>query len=137
MVHRNGIMAQPTRYVIWTTLAIMLLLACIFAGCTSNQSTPQAPVVTQSPQSEPNSVTIEKFAFNPETLTIKPGTTVTWKNRDAVDHTIIAESGSTIQFRSKELGSGDSYSFTFSEPGTYPYYCSIHPSMRGTIVVQS
>lgn len=146
-LRRNGIMLSSTRYVFWTGCAIALILACIVAGCTSNQSTssPQATTqptqsaqgTTQAPQGATNSITIEKFAFNPGTLTVKPGTAVTWTNRDGVDHTIVSDSGSTTQFTSERLANGAAYTFTFSQPGTYAYHCSLHPSMKGTIEVQS
>lgn len=137
-------MFSSTRYVFWTGCTIVLILACIVAGCTSNQSmsNPQATTqptqgTTQAPQGETKSITIEKFAFNPGTLTVKPGTAVTWTNRDGVDHTIVSDSGSATQFTSDRLANGAAYTFTFNQPGTYAYYCSIHPSMKGTIVVQS
>lgn len=142
-LHRNGIMLSSTRYVFWTGCAIALILACIVAGCTSNQSTSKPQVTTQptqiisqAPLGETNSITIEKFSFNPAILTVKPGTIVTWTNRDGVDHTIVSDSGSTTQFTSEKLSNGAAYTFTFNQAGTFAYHCSIHPSMKGTIVVQ-
>lgn len=143
-LHRNGIMLSSTRYVFWTACAVTLILACIVAGCTSNQSTsnPQGTtqpteVTTQAPQSESNSIMIEKFALNPVTLTVKPGTRVTWTNRDGVAHTIMSDSGSTVQYTSEQLAYGAVYTYTFDQAGTYTYHCSIHPSMKGSIVVKS
>ena len=80
-------------------------------------------------------VTIGNFTFGPQALTVKPGTTVTWLNGDDIPHTVVAADKTT--FRSKPLESGDSFAFTFSKPGTYPYFCSIHPHMTGKIVVRA
>ncbi len=79
------------------------------------------------------SVEIKDYAFTPPTLTVPTGTTVTWTNNDAVPHTATAQDGS---FDSGNLNPGQSYSFTFSTPGTYSYVCQYHGGMQGTIVVQ-
>ena len=78
-------------------------------------------------------VTIGNFTFGPGVLTVKAGTTVTWTNGDDIPHTVVSDDKTT--FRSKVLDSDDSFSFTFSKPGTYPYFCSIHPHMTGKVVV--
>jgi plastocyanin len=83
--------------------------------------------------SEGTSVTIKDYAFTPPTLTVPAGTTVTWTNADAVPHTATASDGS---FDSGNLSPGQSYAFTFSTPGSYPYVCQYHAGMHGTIVVQ-
>jgi plastocyanin len=70
-------------------------------------------------------------------LTVKTGTVVTWVNQDGVSHTITSDTGSPVAFSSDSLSNGASYTFTFTLPGTYTYHCSIHPSMKGTIIVQS
>jgi amicyanin len=80
-------------------------------------------------------VSIDNFTFNPPTLTVKAGTTVTWTNKDDIPHGIAA-SGNTIK-RSNALDTDDKYSFTFTTPGTYQYFCYIHPHMTGTIVVEA
>lgn len=77
-------------------------------------------------------VTIDNFTFEPAQLTIKVGATVTWKNRDDIPHTVV----SAGKFRSKAMDTDDSYSFTFTTPGTYKYFCYVHPHMTGTIVVE-
>jgi len=78
------------------------------------------------------SVMIDNFTFEPAQLTVKTGTTVTWKNRDDIPHTIV----SAGKFRSKTLDTDDSYSFTFTTAGDYTYFCSLHPHMKGTIKVE-
>ena len=80
-----------------------------------------------------NTITIKNFDFAPMSLTVKAGTTVTWKNLDGEPHTVTSDTG---LFRSGGLDENDSFSFKFDKPGTYKYVCSIHPRMTGTIVVQ-
>lgn len=78
------------------------------------------------------SVMIANFAFSPQTITVSAGDTVTWTNTDQAAHTVTANDGS---FDSGLLSQGQSFSQTFSSPGTYSYICSIHPFMTGTVVV--
>jgi plastocyanin len=83
-------------------------------------------------RAEDTTVKIDNFTFEPAQLTVKVGTTVTWKNRDDIPHTVV----SAGKFRSKALDTDDSYSFTFTAAGDYPYFCSLHPHMTGTIKVE-
>jgi plastocyanin len=81
---------------------------------------------------EDSSIMIDNFTFEPAQLSVKVGTTVTWKNRDDIPHTVV----SAGKFRSKTLDTDDSYSFTFTAAGDYTYFCSLHPHMKGTIKVE-
>jgi plastocyanin len=83
----------------------------------------------------PVTVRIANFTFAAPAVTVAPGTTVTWVNEDDIPHTIVADDKKT--FRSKVLDSGDRFSFTFASPGTYGYFCSIHPHMTGKVVVKT
>jgi plastocyanin len=78
-------------------------------------------------------VVMKNLAFDPATVTIRAGESVTWTNQDSMNHTVVADQG---EFKSGELANGATFSFTFDKAGTYPYHCSIHPSMTGTVVVQ-
>jgi plastocyanin len=81
------------------------------------------------------SVIIQNFAFNPPNIVVPPGTTVTWVNADRAPHTVTATDPAGA-FDSGTLQPGQSFSFTFTQPGTtYAYYCAIHPSMTGTVTV--
>jgi plastocyanin len=84
------------------------------------------------PGTPPNTVVMKSFMFAPATLTVPAGTTVTWQNLDGEPHTAVSIDG---VFRSPALDQKDSFSFKFDKPGTYKFICSIHPMMRGTIVV--
>src|ERR1700719_4211131 len=85
-------------------------------------------------RAEDATIRIGNFTFDPPQLTVKAGTTVTWRNEDDIPHTIAS---AERRFKSKALDTDDGYSFIFTEPGTYAYFCSLHPHMTGTIVVQS
>lgn len=80
-------------------------------------------------------VSIDNFTFSPPKLTVKAGTTITWTNRDDIPHGI-ASSNNAFS-RSKALDTDDAFLFTFTTPGTYQYFCYIHPHMVGTIVVET
>ncbi|MBO0868654.1 MAG: cupredoxin family copper-binding protein [Micromonosporaceae bacterium] len=82
-----------------------------------------------------DAVAIRNFAFSPATLTVKVGTTVTWTNQDTDAHTVTSQNGGPL--KSAALDQGQSYSYTFSTPGTYAYLCTIHPFMTATVKVSS
>ena len=79
-------------------------------------------------------VTIDNFVFEPERLTVRAGTTVTWINRDDIPHTVVATDGS---FKSPVLDTDERFTRQFGAPGAYPYYCSVHPRMTGKILVRA
>lgn len=89
----------------------------------------------QSPAAAAAAVGIDNFTFNPQTVTVKAGTTVTWTNKDDIPHGIAVTNNAFK--RSQALDTDDSFSFTFATPGTYQYFCYIHPHMTGTIVVET
>jgi plastocyanin len=105
---------------------VMIAMLLLFAG---------SPRVTASDQpSAANAVVkIDNFVFGPQTLTVPVGATVTWTNVDDIPHTSVSTEG---VFKSKVLDTDEKFSYTFTKPGSYPYYCTIHPKMTGKIVVQ-
>jgi plastocyanin len=82
-----------------------------------------------------NEVVIDNFSFGPATLAVAAGTKVVWTNRDDDPHTVVSAADPKL-FKSTPLDTGDSFSTSFDKPGTYRYFCSIHPHMQGTVVVQ-
>ena len=78
-------------------------------------------------------VKIDNFVFGPETLTVPVGTTVTWTNSDDIPHTSVSTEG---VWKSKVMDTDETFSYTFTKAGTFPYFCSIHPKMTGKVVVQ-
>jgi plastocyanin len=101
-----------------------LAVAALTAGALASQGAPAADTKVQ----------IDQYAFLPQRITVKAGTTVTWTNDDDDSHTV-ASSGKL--FKSKALDTGDKFSFTFTTPGTYAYICSVHPYMTGAVVVEA
>jgi predicted lipoprotein with Yx(FWY)xxD motif/plastocyanin len=105
---------------------------------TTGASSSGATTGTASAASSATAVSLKNFAFNPKTLTVSAGTTVTWTNNDTVAHTVTADDGS---FDSKNLDPGATFSYTFAKAGTYPYYCAYHggkggQGMSGVITVK-
>jgi plastocyanin len=105
-----------------TVMVAMLLLSAASRGSSTNTSEPASAEVK-----------VDNFSFGPATLTVAVGTTVTWTNRDDIPHTIVS---TEKVFKSKVLDTDEKFSFTFAKAGTYPYFCSIHPKMTGSVVVQ-
>ena len=88
-------------------------------------------------RAEPSAITvkIDNFAFDSQTVTVTPGSTVTWVNEDDAPHTVVADDGKS--FRSRTLDTGDKFTFTFMSAGTFGYFCSVHPHMTGKVVVKA
>jgi len=105
----------------------------------SHMTAAAVPVAAAAPQQtaaiEPNTITVDNFAFGPATLTVPVGTTVTWTNHDDEPHTVVND-GNPRSFKSGALDTGDTFAFKFDKPGTYKYFCSIHPHMTGVVVVK-
>ena len=89
--------------------------------------------MTTNPPAAANTVSIANMSFSPANLTVAVGTTVTWTNNDAMDHTVTSDTG---LFDSGDISDHKSYSRMFSTAGTYSYHCTIHPGMTGTISVK-
>jgi plastocyanin len=109
-------------------MIFVIITLILLSACSGNS----APTTSSLPASG-NSVTLTNFAFSPATLTVKVGTTITWTNKDSASHTVISDSG---VFESVNLATNAVFSYTFNSAGTFPYHCSIHPSMKGTVIVQ-
>jgi plastocyanin len=95
-------------------------------------SSPKMAVRADRKPAPGTEVKIDNFSFGPD-VTIASGTTVTWTNHDDVPHVVASD---TNIFKSKALDTDDRYSYTFTKPGTYLYYCTVHPKMTAKVVVQ-
>lgn len=110
--------------------SIVLLAALTGVGAAPVASRPAtAQATTATPM-----VHISNFTFGPQALKVKVGQTVTWVNDDDIPHTVAS---GTKLFKSKVLDTGDSFSFTFTKAGAYPYFCSLHPHMTGRVLVSA
>jgi plastocyanin len=108
---------------------VLLVAGVQFAGGKIGRTQP-AP---QAAQEMTATVKIDNFSFAPPSLQIKAGTKVTWTNADDIPHTVVSDDK---VFKSKALDTDDKFSYTFDKPGTYPYFCSLHPKMTAKVVVQ-
>ncbi len=128
---------KKTKLSIYCLFCFMLLFFLITSiGCSgttimAGMTTSATSGIASTPASGTD-VTIQSNAFNPDSLTIKVGETVTWTNKDSYAHTVTSDSG---VFDSGNFASGATFSFTFDTEGSYSYHCSIHTSMTAKIIV--
>jgi amicyanin len=118
------------RRIVSTAVLFVTTFGVAFAGMFAGAGSLPA-AAQQTPGA--TEVKIDNFSFGPAELKIPVGTTVTWTNRDDIPHTAVS---TDKMFKSKVLDTDEKFSFTFSKPGTYEYFCSIHPKMTGKVVVQ-
>ncbi len=114
-------------------VAAVTALVILMAMAAGRQKTSGAALAEQSTTSAETAVKIDNFTFSPSAVTVHVGETVHWTNQDDLPHNVVSDDKS---FKSKTLDTGENFSYTFTRPGTYGYYCSIHPKMTGKIVVQ-
>jgi amicyanin len=107
------------------SVAAVLLIAGVIAFTAVKSVAAAAPAAL--------TVRIDNFTFSPPEITIASGTAVTWENRDDIPHEVVAEDKA---FRSKVLDTEESYTFTFTSPGIYEYFCALHPHMKGKVIVK-
>jgi plastocyanin len=127
---------MPKRLLIVAATCLTLVAAGCGGGGSSTSSSP-APA-SSTPASGGAKVEMKNIQFNPKSLTVSKGTTVTWTNEDSVNHDVAKTSGPGPNFASGNgnIGSGGTYKVTFNTAGTIQYRCTIHPGMDGTIVVK-
>lgn len=109
----------------YRSLLTAVSVAMLCWGATCSRLTAGTP--------DPTKILVKDFMFQPVSLTVKAGSTVTWANMDDEPHTVVSDTG---LFRSGAMDTNEGFSFKFDKPGTYHFTCSIHPRMVGTIVVQ-
>jgi plastocyanin len=113
------------RFTLRMAVLLMLLVGLVVLGREKSQAGSQSNATDE--------VKIDNFSFTPTTVTVAAGTTVTWMNSDDVPHTVVSDDQI---FKSKVLDTDERFSYTFTKPGTYPYFCSVHPKMTAKIVVR-
>lgn len=117
--------------IIYFSALLLLISAIVIVSCGKSNSYGSSS--SNNPVPVANSVSIVNMAFSPVTLTVTAGSTITWTNNDNMTHTVTADDNS---FDSGNIAMGSKYSKTFSTAGTYTYHCTIHPNMKGTIIVK-
>ena len=113
---------RKRRWILCVTASMVLSLTAVLTVPKSMAAGPPAV-----------NVKIDNFTFTPATLTVKAGTQITWINADDIPHTVVSDSQ---DFKSKVLDTDEKFTFTASKPGTYSYFCSIHPKMTGKVVAE-
>ncbi len=111
-------------------IGMFLLLAALSIGA-PRSTFAAAP---ENKTATPTEVKIDNFSFSPAVVTVPAGTTIRWTNHDDIPHTVVSDDKTT--FKSKVLDTDEQFTYTFTKPGTYSYFCSIHPKMAGKVVVQ-
>lgn len=117
------------------TIGFLLIITAgtvLITGCGNNKSTnPNPPPVTHS--SHYHAVSIQGFAFSPAALPIAVGDTVVWTNNDSASHTVTSDTGTEL---AGSLGNGQTYQHIFMTANSFPYHCTIHTTMHGSVTVQ-
>lgn len=134
------------KIIIWVALAVAVLVGIYLVFSSAQKPAeeameqapapttgkPPAPTGSVAPAGGTIQVDIKGFAFVKEAVRIAPGTTIVWKNFDDARHTVVG-----ADFQSKLLSKGQTFSYTFTKEGIYPYFCGVHPNMKGEIVVRA
>lgn len=111
--------------ILWAILIVSALAAAFVIG---------SPLIRASRNgANGTEIKIDNFSFTPSTITVHAGAQVRWTNRDDVPHTVVS---TDKLFKSRALDTDEAFDYTFSKPGTYKYFCSLHPNMTATVVVQ-
>jgi plastocyanin len=116
----------------WISAAVAVVTLGLALGAGAGARPVEGP--TDKAATTPAAIKIDNFSFGPATITVPAGSTVTWTNQDDVPHVVSSDDNKL--FKSKALDTDDRFSFTFTKPGTYNYYCASHPKMTAKIVVQ-
>jgi plastocyanin len=129
-----------------TFITALILLTALIAGCGGESSVrdnqggtagnaTQATGNTAAPHLAPVQIVIDNFSYSPAEVTIPAGTKVTWVNHDDVPHTATSSRMPRL-FNSKTLDTDEEFSFVFTAPGAYDYFCALHPKMTARIIVK-
>jgi plastocyanin len=116
----------------------MILLGLLAAGCGGNSTGTPPEGEAAAPAAEAaaaRDVTIDNFSYDPPELTVAPGTKVTWINRDDVPHTVTS-TAKPKRFDSGTLDTDQRFAHVFTDPGTYEYFCAVHPKMTARVLVK-
>jgi plastocyanin len=138
-------LSSPPAFRLAATPALVLALALGSCGrrdhpATAGGATSAAPIATTTtsiPTVATNAITVKDFAFGPKAVTVKAGTTITWTNADAFDHSVFDTKSNTEGAHFGPIAAHLTYSRTYNTVGAYPYFCGIHNSMTGTVIVTS
>ena len=139
MTRSHGPIARPAPRLLLAvagSLALIVPAACSsgHSGSSSSTASGASSSGASSPGASSTTPTIKSFTFSPNPITVKVGTKVTWTNLDNTDHTVTSDTSGV--FDSGHLGTGKTFSFTFTKAGTFVYHCGIHDYMKGMVIVK-
>jgi len=117
--------------ILMSALSLLMVVGVLASSCGGGGGTGGTTATTGGGGGA--QVVMKNLAFETATVTIKTGESVTWTNEESVNHTVVADNG---EFKSGDLANGATFSFKFEKAGTYAYHCSVHPSMKATVVVE-
>lgn len=140
---------QPARRRLLIGVASVIISAAALAGCSARAETPTTVPTTSTSAAAGPVINLSSLMFHPTTITVKVGDAITWRNDEAITHTVTSGRFVGVDkttglrsstepdgtFNAKLAGKGKTFSFTFTKPGTYTYYCDIHQGMNATIKV--
>lgn len=116
-----------------TIWSLGIAAVAIVIGLAASRPGVFSAVSAQEKNAAETAIKIDNFTFSPATITVPVGSTIRWTNHDDIPHNVVSEDKS---FKSKAMDTDENFSYTFTKPGTYSYFCSIHPKMTGKVVVQ-
>lgn len=109
-------------------------IAALVIGLVMVRSSPKThAAISEAKPATGVAVKIDNFTFAPGSINVPVGTTVRWTNHDDIPHTVVSDDKT---FKSKALDTDEEFTYTFTQPGTYSYFCSIHPKMTAKVVVR-
>ena len=116
-----------------TYLTLSIAAAALLIAMAAGRAKAYGPALVEEKPAAETAIKIDNFTFSPDTVTVPVGSTLRWTNRDDIPHTVVSDDKTS--FKSKALDTDETFSYTFTKPGTYVYFCSIHPKMTGKIIV--
>ncbi len=123
------------RRIVTSSLALACASLMLLSACSKSSTTtsPYGATYAPPPAPQPNTVVIANIAFGPASITVPVGTTITWQNNDGIAHTSTSDTG---VWDTGAIAPGASKTTTFNAAGTFPYHCTVHSMMTGTVIVQ-
>jgi plastocyanin len=116
-----------------TYLTLSIAAVAIVIAMAAGRARAYGPMPAGEKPAAETAIKIDNFTFSPNTINVPVGTTVRWTNHDDIPHTVVSEDKS---IKSKAMDTDETFSYTFTKPGTYVYFCSIHPKMTGKVIVK-
>jgi plastocyanin len=119
--------------IVTSSLAVACAAIIFLSGCSKASTSPYGATSAPPAASQPNTVTMANVAFGPASITVSVGTVITWQNNDGISHTSTSDTGI---WDTGTIPPGGSKTTAFNTAGAFPYHCTVHPMMTGTVIVK-